>query len=164
MRVRWRSRTSPHIACSGSAWTTLTFIARPGWIPMFRSRTRSERSPISSGPATCDSPGYRPHAVGFLFEGVVVGHFPGHAGVAGDETECGKTTEDSQSENRINRGMGDMNTPQPATQRMGQHDYKVFLFHSLSGRTPFWIRGKGFPRGPGGAIPYKNFILANSKL
>src|ERR1017187_2609599 len=47
----------------------------------------------------------RPHAVGFLFEGVVVGHFPGHAGVAGDETECGKTTEDSQSENRINRGM-----------------------------------------------------------
>ena len=34
----------------------------------------------------------RPHAVGFLFQGVVVGHFPDHAGVAGDETECRKTT------------------------------------------------------------------------
>src|ERR1035437_6254711 len=33
---------------------------------------------------------------------------------------------------------------------MGQHDYKVFLFHRLSGRTPFWIRGKDFPRGPVG--------------
>src|ERR1035438_7211583 len=52
--------------------------------------------------------------------------------------------------------MGDMNTPQPATQRMGQHDYKVFLIHRLSGRTPFWIRRKGFPRGPGGAIGITN--------
>src|ERR1035437_9234459 len=48
--------------------------------------------------------------------------------------------------------MRDMNTPQPATQRMGQHDYKVFLFHSLSGRTPFWIRGK--QRSPGARWGY----------
>src|ERR1039457_3175953 len=34
---------------------------------------------------------------------------------------------------------------------MGQHDYKILLFHSLSGRTPFWIRGVGtFPGGPVG--------------
>src|ERR1039457_171666 len=26
---------------------------------------------------------------------------------------------------------------------MCQHDYKILLFHSLSGRTPFWSRGKG---------------------
>src|SRR5450759_1442903 len=48
--------------------------------------------------------------------------------------------------------MRDMNTPQPATQRMGQYDYKVFLFHSLSGRTPFWIRGK--QRSPGARWGY----------
>src|SRR5208282_6050703 len=35
---------------------------------------------------------------------------------------------------------------------MCQHDNKVFLFHSLSSRTPFWIRGTYDPRGPGGAI------------
>src|ERR1035438_610636 len=34
---------------------------------------------------------------------------------------------------------------------MGQHDYKILLLHSLSGRTPFWIRGIGtFPGGPVG--------------
>src|ERR1035441_3239308 len=34
---------------------------------------------------------------------------------------------------------------------MCQHDYKILLFHSLSGQTPFWIRGIGtFPGGPVG--------------
>src|ERR1017187_8441923 len=34
---------------------------------------------------------------------------------------------------------------------MCQHDYKILLFHSLSGRTPFWIRGTGtYPGGPVG--------------
>src|ERR1039457_7595188 len=34
---------------------------------------------------------------------------------------------------------------------MSQHNYKIFLFHSLSCRTPFWIRGKGtLPGGPVG--------------
>src|ERR1035441_5904264 len=34
---------------------------------------------------------------------------------------------------------------------MCQNDYKILLFHSLSGRTPFWIRGKGtYPGGPVG--------------
>src|ERR1022692_732920 len=34
---------------------------------------------------------------------------------------------------------------------MCQHDYKILLFHCLSGQTPFWIRGIGtFPGGPVG--------------
>src|SRR4030095_13525366 len=34
---------------------------------------------------------------------------------------------------------------------MGQHYYEIFLFHSLSCRTPFWIRGNGtLPGGPVG--------------
>src|ERR1039457_5105817 len=34
---------------------------------------------------------------------------------------------------------------------MCQNDYKILLFHSLSGRTPFWIRGRRtIPGGPVG--------------
>src|SRR5664279_4048033 len=43
---------------------------------------------------------------------------------------------------------------------MGQNNYKIFLFHRLSGRTPFWIRGKRrLPRGPGGAIRLQNLHI-----
>src|SRR5260370_31858397 len=55
--------------------------------------------------------------------------------------------------------MGDMNAPQPATQRVGQYNYKIFLFHSLSGRTPFWIRGGAPPGGPVGLFPLQKLHI-----
>src|ERR1022692_3117583 len=56
LSVKFGALRSPE---GGWGWITSTFIAHPGSIPMFRSRTPSAPSAISSGPATCDLPVYR---------------------------------------------------------------------------------------------------------
>src|SRR5205823_584383 len=84
----------------------------------------------------------------FLLQRVVVGHFPGHASIAGDESEYGKTTEKAEGHEGVNSLMRDMDASQPAAQRMGYHQYEIFLPHSLSGPIPVGSEASLSSRGP----------------
>jgi hypothetical protein len=69
--------------------------------------------------------------VGFAFQRVVVRDFADHAGITGDESEERKTAKKGESENGVNGLMRDMDSSEPAAEGMGEHHYKVFLFHFI---------------------------------
>ena len=67
--------------------------------------------------------------IGFLAQRVVLGDLPGHSGVAGHETECGETTQESKSQNGVDGLVGNMNAPQATAQGVGYKHDEIFLLH-----------------------------------
>jgi hypothetical protein len=73
-----------------------------------------------------------PQDLGFLLQGIVVRHFPGHAGVTAHDAEQHQHRYAESAERRVNEPMRNVYSLQAPMKRMGQHYDKVILIQSVS--------------------------------
>jgi hypothetical protein len=65
--------------------------------------------------------------IGFAPQVVIAGNFRGHSRIAREESGPGEAGRQNQDQHAVDYAAWDINAPEPATQRMAQHDHETFL-------------------------------------